>query len=89
MRMALTMRNAYRIYLRMKRIFNIWPTLKEMAADLGKPYPTVAAWHLRQSIPAKYDAEIVRVAKQRGAEISFEALARERAGQTSEGGAQA
>jgi hypothetical protein len=65
----------------MERIFRIWPTLKEMAAELGKPYPTVAAWHQRRSIPAKYDAEIVRAAKKRGQNVSFETLALERASQ--------
>lgn len=63
----------------MKRIFDIWPTLKEMAADLGKPYPTVAAWHARKSIPAKYDAQIINKAKSRGSDISFEDIAIERA----------
>lgn len=63
----------------MERIFDIWPTLKEMASDLGKPYPTVAAWRARKSIPAKYDAQIIHHAKKRGSDVSFEMLALERA----------
>lgn len=70
----------------MKHIFDIWPSLKEMASDLRRPYPTVAAWHARKSIPAKYDADLVRCAKARGQIVTFEELAHLRA-QNDEGAA--
>lgn len=70
----------------MEHIFDIWPTLKDMASDLRRPYQTVAAWRARKSIPAKYDADLVRCAKARGETITFEELAQLRA-QNDEGAA--
>lgn len=63
----------------MKHVFDIWPDLRTMAADLGKPYSTVASWRQRGSIPAKYDLDIVRAARGRGIELTLEALAEARA----------
>lgn len=43
----------------------LWPSDAELARDLGVPYPTVAAWKLRGSIPAPYWRRLVRAAKAR------------------------
>jgi hypothetical protein len=60
----------------MKHIIDdIWPTLSDLAADLGKPYPTVAAWKRRGSIPARYDLQLVQAARKRGHTLTFEGLA--------------
>jgi hypothetical protein len=64
----------------MKHIFDIWPTLSDLAADLGRPYPTVAAWKQRGSIPARYDLKLVQAAEKRGRTLSFEDLALARSG---------
>lgn len=74
----------------MEHIFGIWPRLTDLAADLGRPYPTVAAWKQRGSIPARYDMELVRAARARGADLTLEQLAqaraaREASGQSSDG----
>ena len=63
----------------MEHIFSIWPTLSDLASDLGKPYPTVSAWKQRGSIPARYDLDLVQAAAKRGHTITFEQLARARA----------
>lgn len=63
----------------MEQIFSIWPTLAALAKDLGKPYPTVASWRQRGSIPAKYDFALVKAAERRGHSISFEQIAEARA----------
>jgi hypothetical protein len=67
----------------MEHIFNIWPRLSDLAADLGKPYQTVAAWKRRGSIPAENDLQLIQAAEKRGASLTFEQLALARAGDTS------
>lgn len=59
----------------MERILRIWPTLAELASDIGKPYPTVASWKQRGSIPARYDRAIITAAKARGCALTFEDMA--------------
>lgn len=63
----------------MEQVFAIWPSLAQLAADLRKPYPTVAAWRQRGSIPAKYDLELIRAASARGRTLTLEDLAQARA----------
>lgn len=63
----------------MEHIAHIWPTTADLAADLGKPYTTVAAWKQRGSIPAKYDMQLVSAAKARGETLTYEQLAHARA----------
>jgi hypothetical protein len=71
---------ALRIASGMENILRIWPTMADLAADLGIPYQTVAAWKNRGRIPATYDVQIVDAAKARGVPLTFEALAVARAG---------
>ncbi|MAM60836.1 hypothetical protein [Maritimibacter sp. UBA3975] len=63
----------------MEKIFSIWPSLSDLAKDLGRPYPTVAAWKQRGSIPAKYDIPMIKAAERRGKRLTLETLARARA----------
>ena len=69
----------------MEQVFRIWPTLAEMAADLGRPYPTVAAWKQRGSIPGRYDLELIAAAKARGKSLTLEDLAVARATRSESG----
>lgn len=62
----------------MQHVFEIWPTMAEMAKDLQKPYQTVASWKARNSIPADYDLDVVDAAQNRGFNLSLESLARAR-----------
>ena len=55
--------------------------MADLAADLGKPYPTVAAWKARGRIPADYDAALIAAADRRGFSLTYEALALARMGE--------
>lgn len=58
-------------------VIGAWPTVAELARDLGVPYQTVAAWKQRDSIRPEYWHDIVRAAQRRGhPEITAELLAR-------------
>ncbi len=57
----------------MEQLRTIWPTLADMAADLGCPYPTVASWPKR-GIPHRRFASIIAAARRRGADLTFEQL---------------
>ena len=46
-------------------ICNLWPSDAELARDLQIPYPTVAAWKQRGSIPAGHWRDLVRAAQAR------------------------
>ncbi len=62
----------------MEHISHIWPTMADLAADLGKPYPTVAAWKQRGRIPADYDFDLIEAASARGKILTLEDLAKAR-----------
>lgn len=59
----------------MDHIAHIWPTMAELADDLGKPYSTVAAWKQRGRIPSDHDADMIAAAKARGHVLTYEQLA--------------
>lgn len=48
------------------QIFSLWPTDADLGREIGMPYPTVAAWKQRGSIPAAYWRDIIRAARKRG-----------------------
>lgn len=72
------MANRYKLH-RMERIFKIWPSLADMARDLGENPITVRHWRRRESIPAKFDTRIIEAAAKRGATVTYEQLAHLRA----------
>ncbi|WP_373455191.1 carph-isopro domain-containing protein [Rhodobacter aestuarii] len=49
-----------------------------MARDLGQKYTTVVSWRDRGSIPAKYDAAIIKAANKRGKRVTPDDLFRAR-----------
>ena len=51
---------------RVDDIIGLWPSMAELGRDLGLPYPTVAAWKQRGSIPVAYWRELVGAAQRRG-----------------------
>lgn len=59
----------------MEHIKHIWPTVRELADDLGLPYTTVHSWSVRGRIPSERDFEIIEAAAKRGVTITFEYLA--------------
>ncbi len=58
----------------MEHIFSLWPSIGEMARDLGDKYPTVAAWKQRGRIPPDRDTDVIKAAKARGIELTREQL---------------
>lgn len=54
--------------------------MSDLAADLGKPYTTVASWHDRGSIPARYDFAIIAAAKRRKIKLTLMDIATARDG---------
>lgn len=87
MQLALTAIYALRIDCCMEHLLHIWPRPADLAADLRKPYQTVAAWVRRGRIPADYDQQIIEAAARRGHVVTLESLAagrRKRTGQTTE-----
>lgn len=63
----------------MEHIFQIWPKLTDLAADLGMSYQTVAAWKRRGRIPAEYDLRLIDAARRRGGQLTLSTLALARA----------
>ncbi len=66
----------------MQQVFEIWPTTAQMARELGEKEVTVRAWKRRGRIPAEKDIELVRTAKSHGKNLTFENLAKIRAGES-------
>lgn len=71
----------------MEHISHIWPKVADLAADLRKPYQTVAAWKQRGRIPADYDLDLIAAAKRRGKRLTLAELAQARKAKTSKGAA--
>lgn len=55
-----------------------------LAEDIGEDDATVRMWKYRRAIPANYDVRIVNAAKTRNIFLSFETLARIRAGESAD-----
>lgn len=62
----------------MNHISHIWPTVKDLAGELGLPYTTVHSWSVRGRIPADYDLDLIDAAVRRGHKLTLEQLARAR-----------
>lgn len=71
----------------MEHIMRIWPSLAELAKDLGKPYPTVAAWKQRGRVPADYDFDLIEAANRKGHVLTLDQLAQARRGAQNQGAA--
>jgi hypothetical protein len=76
-----------RINARMEHLQHIWPTIRDIADDLGLPYTTVHSWAGRGNIPACYDADLIEAAARRGSALTLEDLAIHRRPKKRRGGA--
>lgn len=56
-------------------IFEIWPTIVDMATDLDLPYQTVAKWKQRGRIPSESWGAVIEAAKARDCKVTFQQLA--------------
>lgn len=63
----------------MEQVFAIWPSMADMARDIGENPVTVRQWRRRGVIPAWHDAAIVQAARARGYTLSLADLAQYRA----------
>jgi transcriptional regulator with XRE-family HTH domain len=63
----------------MEKIINLWPSMAELARDMGIPQGNVGAWKRYNSIPSKYDLKLVASAKARGFKLSLDDIATLRA----------
>lgn len=57
-------------------IIDLWPSIAELARDIGEPYETVRQWRLRDSIPVRAFTRIVRAAARRDLNVSTDDLIR-------------
>lgn len=62
-------------------ILSRWPSLKAVAADVGKPFIVVYRWKTRNSIPAKYDMCLIEGASARNITLNWRELMQSRSGQ--------
>ncbi|GMG82610.1 hypothetical protein LNKW23_18230 [Paralimibaculum aggregatum] len=60
----------------MDDIFDSWPSMAEMARDIGELDVTVRGWRRRGMIPAWAHLRIVEAARARGLDLTFEDIAR-------------
>ena len=65
----------------MQIVFELWPSVAQMARDLGEKDVTVRAWKARGNIPAGQDVKLVNAARKLGKALTYEHLARLRAGE--------
>jgi hypothetical protein len=55
----------------------VWSSDAELSRDIGVPYPTIAAWKQRGSVPPAYLGDIIQAARRRGhPEITSDLLVR-------------
>jgi hypothetical protein len=57
-------------------VIDLWPSIAELARDIGEPYETVRQWRLRDSVPARALDKIKRAAGLRGFDLSADVLMR-------------
>lgn len=58
-----------------RSVFCRWPTIAELAADIGAPLARVSKWWQRNSLPAPYMAAVLEAARRRGwSDITAELL---------------
>lgn len=60
--------------MNVSEILSLWPDLRVLADDIGRPYHTVSAWKRRGSIPVAYWSAIVASARARGLSVSEKTL---------------
>lgn len=65
-------------------IISLWPSRRAIAADTGRSMATIHSWWNRNSIPGDVDVVLVHAAFHRGFKLTFEDLARSRAGEAAQ-----
>lgn len=57
----------------MEKLLTIWPSISQLAQDLGEPYSTVQCWNVR-GVPARRFPQLIQAAKKRGHALTYEEL---------------
>ena len=57
-----------------RSIIQLWPSVEELAADVGVKPLTARGWLQRSSIPARYWTLVLRAAKEREIDVSYDIL---------------
>lgn len=55
-------------------IFQIWPSVRQMAEGIGREYDTVLRWRIRGRIPEDSWGDVIRAAQVEGTQLSAEQL---------------
>ena len=58
-----------------REILARWPSINELAADIGAPHTRVRKWIERDSVPPEHWNALVRAGKKRRLGVSLQALA--------------
>ena len=59
-----------------KQIVKCWPSINQLAYDLGEKPDTVRKWQDRNSIPPEKWGKVMKAARKRGYKVSGEILMR-------------
>jgi DNA-binding transcriptional regulator YiaG len=59
-----------------RTLIELWPTRKELAADLGVTTDRVHKWAQGNTIPAKFHLSVIRSANRRNLPVTADLLAR-------------
>lgn len=57
-------------------VIDLWPSIAELARDIGEPYETVRQWRLRDSVPVRAFVKITRAAARRDFNVTNDDLLR-------------
>jgi len=57
-------------------VIDLWPSIAELARDIGEPYETVRQWRLRDSVPSRAFVKITRAAARRDINVTGDDLIR-------------
>lgn len=63
-----------------KEIIEMWPSISELADDMGESYITVNKWHVRDNIPVRRWVKLLKSAKNRKIPITAELMVKLAAG---------
>ena len=85
----MTIAEAHMIAPSVKSILDLWPSRKDVAADIGVDAAAVRGWVYRNFIPGEYDVALVQSARMRNLPVTFELLAFMRSARHHQGGSDA
>lgn len=55
-------------------VIDLWPSIKDLAADVDEPYARVLKWRIRNNVPGGAWRKLLAAAKRRGYRVTAEHL---------------